>query len=161
MKRLLAFFLLFAFVLGMLVSCNDNENEDSTSDASGADIPSADEEAPNDGGAIQGADGAVFSTKDIVGITFYAYYGTGTGSKVPAERMQEYITWLGSFTVGEKAEEVLPPGINTYYVEIEYLDGSIVKEGLDAIELEGTLYHLKHAAYPDSFMDVISQTSID
>ena len=92
---------------------------------------------------------AVFRTEDIIRITFYAYYGDGTGSDVPTENMSVITAWLGSFTVGEKAPDLLPPGTNTYFVEIEYADGTVVKEGLDVIVIDDTLYLLDNDTYPD------------
>ncbi|MBR5286891.1 MAG: hypothetical protein IKU30_08345, partial [Clostridia bacterium] len=70
--------------------------------------------------------GKVFNTKNIVGITVYAYYGAGKGSVVPDEDMNEMINWLDTFTVGESIVVLIPPGTNTVYVEIEYSDGTVV-----------------------------------
>jgi len=104
---------------------------------------------------------SVFVTENISHITFYSYYGQGTGSKVPDEYMTEIINWLASFTIEKKAaDEDVPPGTNTYYVEIEYSDGTIIKEGLDRVKIDGTIYILNKAPYPDCFMDIISSTSL-
>ena len=104
---------------------------------------------------------SVFVTENITGITFYAYYGGGKGSEVPAENMTEIINWLDSFTIKREAtdEDVLD-GTNTRYVEIEYSDGTIIKEGLDIIIIDGTRYLLEKEKYPDCFMDIISKTSL-
>ena len=105
---------------------------------------------------------AIFDTKSIKRITFYAYYGNGKGSDVPAEHLNEIITWLDSFTiVREATDEDVPPGTNTYYVEIEYSDGTIIKEGLDIIIIDGTRYLLENEPSPDCFMDIISKTSLN
>ena len=111
--------------------------------------------------AVYKKDDTVFDTKNIARITFYAYYGYGKGSDVPAENMAEIKNWLSTFTVGEKAEGMLSPGTNTYYVEIEYLDGTIVKQGLDTVSVDGVRYYLKHADAPDCFSEIISKTSIE
>ncbi len=103
---------------------------------------------------------SVFVTEDITSITFYAYYGQGKGSKVPKEHMTEIVNWLDSFTVDREAtDEDVPPGTNTYYVKIEYSDGTIIKEGLDIILIDGTGYLLEKEPYPDCFMEIISKTS--
>ena len=163
MKKFITLFLPVMFVLGMLVSCNSNESEEPVSD-----IQLTDEETPIgteeistlvDTEEANTLDGAIFSTKNIKSITFYAYSGNGKGSEVPAESTSEFITWLETFTIDQKVDDLLPPGTNNYYVEIEYLDGTITKKGLDVIEIDGVAYYLKHAAYPDSFMDIISKTS--
>ena len=137
MKKFMALFLIIMSVLGTLVSCNDNTQSGETED-------------------INISDARIFNIQNIKRITFYAYFGK---SEVPAENISEFTTWLGTFTIDKKAEDELPPGTNTYYVEIEYLDGTTVKEGLDVIEVDGTAYYLKHAKYPDSFFDIISETS--
>ena len=104
---------------------------------------------------------SVFVTENITSITFYAYYGNGKGSKVPEEHMDEIINWLDSFTINREAtdEDVLP-GTNTYYVKIEYSDGTVIKEGLDIISIDGTRYLLKKEKYPNCFMNIISKASL-
>ena len=56
---------------------------------------------------------------------------------------------------------MLPPGTNTVYVEIEYLDGTIVKEGLDVITIDGVSYYLKHAPNPACFTEIISKATLE
>lgn len=92
---------------------------------------------------------AVFNTKNIVRITFYAYYGGGKGRDVSAENMAEIINWLNSFTVGEKAPDILPPGTGTRQVEIEYADGTVVKRSLDTITIDGVIYYLDSDPWPE------------
>ena len=105
---------------------------------------------------------AVFVTKNITSITFYAYYGEGKGSKVPTENMTEIINWLDSFMIDREAtdEDVLD-GTNTCYVKIEYSDGTIINEGLDIIIIDGTRYLLKKEPYPSCFENIISKTSLN
>jgi len=107
-------------------------------------------------------DPSVFVTENITGITFYAYYGEGKGSKVPKKDMTEIINWLDSFTIDQEAgDEEVPPGTNTYFVEIEYSDGTVIKEGLDRIEIDGTSYILKGEPCPDCFMEIIAKTKLN
>ncbi len=113
--------------------------------------------------AVYKKDDKVFDTENIARITFYAYYGHGKGSDVPAENMAEITNWLSTFTVdkNKKLEDIVPPGTNTHYVEIEYLDGTVVKQGLDTISVDGVRYYLNHADAPDCFSEIISKTSIE
>lgn len=99
----------------------------------------------------------VFDTKNIVRITFYLYYGMFEGSDVPEAYMDTVIAWLGTFTAGEEAEYPVRPGTNTRYVEIEYADGTVVKNGLDTVTVNGKEYHLKKAAEPDCITEIISK----
>ena len=102
----------------------------------------------------------VFNTDNIVRITLYGYYGGGKGCEVSSEHMTEIMGWLGSFTISEKAPDLIPPGTNTYYVEIEYSDGTVIKEGLDLIVLDGTSYYIKGDKTPDCFEEIISKSSL-
>ena len=105
---------------------------------------------------------SVFVTENITSITFYAYYGEGKGSKVPTEYMTEIIKWLDSFTIDREAtdEDVLD-GTNNRFVEIEYSDGTIIKEGLDIISIDGTRYLLEKEPYPSCFENIISKTNLN
>ena len=142
------------FVLFVACNTDDTYKNDSTTkqtesllanDASKEEIR-ASETTPSGSSTVNTSDdsatasketNSVFKTEDAVRITFYAYNGGGKGSDVSAENMTAITNWLDSFTLGEKAPEILPPGTNTYYVEIEYSDGTIIKIGLDTIKKDG------------------------
>ena len=91
------------------------------------------------------------------GITFYCYGGSGKGSEVPACHMAEITNWLRTFTINKEVDDLLPPGTNFYVVKIEYADGTILKSGLDVIEVDEGSYYVKHEDYPDCFWNIISQ----
>ena len=148
MKKLLSL-LLSIIMLLCFTACNENtskiyENTAKTYDTLFDEYPS------------------VFVTENITSITFYAYYGGGKGSKVPTEYMTEIINWLDSFTIDREAtdEDVLD-GTNTCYVKIEYSDGTIIKEGLDIVIIDGTRYLLEKEPYPSCFENIISRTSLN
>ncbi len=104
---------------------------------------------------------AIFNTKNIKRITFYAYYGNGKGSDVPAKHLDEIITWLDSFTIDKEVPELIPPGTNTITVEIEYFDGTIVKKGLDTTTVDGITYYIKGDNSPECYEEIISKTSLN
>ena len=104
---------------------------------------------------------AIFNTKNIKRITFYAYYGNGKGSDVPVEHLDEIITWLDSFTIDKEVPELIPPGTNTINVEIEYFDGTIVKKGLDTTTVDGITYYIKGDNSPECYEEIISRTSLN
>ena len=104
---------------------------------------------------------AIFNTKNIKRITFYAYYGSGKGSDVPVEHLDEITTWLDSFTIDKEVPEPTPPGTNTIYVEIEYFDGTIVKKSLDTATVDGITYYIKGDNAPACYEDIISRTSLN
>lgn len=97
-------------------------------------------------------DVTVFNTENIHRITFYYKYGEEKVRDVPADDKTEVINWLKTFTFEKMVDDLMPPGTNTYYVEIEYLDGTIVKEGLDAVVVDGELYYVEHGA--DSYYEL-------
>ena len=141
MKKFLSL-LLSIIMLLCFTACNENTSK--TYDTLFDDYPS------------------VFVTENINSITFYAYYGSGKGSKVPSKNMAEIKTWLDSFTiVREATDEDVLDGTNTYYVEIEYSDGTIIKEGLDVISIDGTRYLLEKEPYPSCFENIISRTRLN
>lgn len=102
----------------------------------------------------------VFNTENIVRVTLYAYYGQGKGSDVPGEYMTEIVNWLGTFSIDKPVTEPIPPGTNTYHAEIEYSDGTVAKQGLNVILVNGDAYYIKGAGAPACFMDIIAKTSI-
>ncbi|MBQ7045471.1 MAG: hypothetical protein IJN65_03150 [Clostridia bacterium] len=104
--------------------------------------------------------GAVFNTENIKRITFYGYYGYGKGSEVPSENLSEIINWLGSFKIDKKVDDTRW-GINTHVVEIEYADGTVIKEGLDLVVIDSTSYYIKGDKAPDCFEDIISKSSLN
>ena len=104
---------------------------------------------------------AIFNTKNIKRITFYAYYGNGKGSDVPVEHLDEIITWLDSFTIDKEVPELIPPGTNTINAEIEYFDGTIVKSGLDTTTVDGITYYIKGDNSPECYEEIISRTSLN
>ena len=106
-------------------------------------------------------DSSVFKTEDIKRITFYGYYGAGTPSDVPKDHMTEIIKWIKSFTFGEKADIPLPPGTNTHFIEIEYNDGTVIKEGLDAIERNGIVRYVNTGKKPDCYDEIIAKSNLN
>ena len=102
----------------------------------------------------------VFETENIRRITFYAYCGAGIGSEVPAEHMAKIVDWLDSFRAGRMFFGMIPPGTNTVQVEIEYFDGTIIKQGLDTVEIGWFTYYMKSSEEPDCFRDILSKTRL-
>lgn len=104
--------------------------------------------------------GDVFNSKEIARVAFYGYYGKGTRVDVPYENINEIINWLGTFTLGESVTTAIPPGTNTHVVEIEYVDGTVVKQGLDVIEIYGVSYELECGKHPECYWHLLSQSTL-
>lgn len=148
MKKILSVFLCGIMLL-CFAACGKNTNSN---------IQSTESTNQND---INNQATAIFNTKDIKRITFYAYFGNGKGSDVPSEHLDEIITWLDSFTIDKEVPELLPPGTNTINVEIEYFDGNIVKRGLDTATVDGTTYYIKGDSAPACYEEIVSKTSLN
>ncbi|MBR6503309.1 MAG: hypothetical protein IKT42_07725 [Clostridia bacterium] len=104
--------------------------------------------------------GDVFNSEKITHVAFYGYGGQGTRVDVPLENINEIINWLGTFTLGKSITTAIPPGTNTNFVEIEYIDGTVVKHGLDVIEVYGVSYELECGKHPECYWDLISQSTL-
>ncbi len=147
--------ILVAFLCGIMLFClaacgkGDGSNARSTESTSQREI--------ND------QSGGVFNTESIKRITFYAYHGYGRGSDVPAEHLDEIIAWLASFDIDTDRElpDVIPPGTNTIHAEIEYFDGSIVKQGMDTAVVGGVTYYIRGNAAPQCYDEIISKASLN
>ena len=147
--------ILVAFLCGITLFClaacgkGDGSNARSTESTSQREI--------ND------QSGGVFNTESIKRITFYAYHGYGRGSDVPAEHLDEITAWLASFDIDTDREvpDVIPPGTNSIHVEIEYSDGSIVKQGMDTATVGGATYYISGNAAPECYYEIMSKTALD
>ena len=149
MKKFLVIFLCGILLL-CISACKETNINDNTQS-----IESIDQNDTNNQAT------AIFVTKNIKRITFYACYGNGKGSDVPAEHLNEIITWLDSFTIDEEAPELVPPGTNTINVEIEYMDGTVVKKGLDMTTVDGIAYYIKGDTAPECYNEIISKVSLN
>ena len=139
----------------------ESTNQNETDSIENTDHNTESTESTNENGT-NNQEIAIFNTKNIKRITFYAYYGSGKGSDVPAEHLNKIITWLDSFEVDTNKEfpELVPPGTNTIQVEIEYSDGSIIKQGMDTTTVDGVTYYIKGATPPECYDEIISKTSL-
>lgn len=140
----------------------ESTNQNETDSIENTDHNTESTESTNENGT-NNQEIAIFNTKNIKRITFYAYYGSGKGSDVPAEHLGEITTWLNSFKIDTDREfpDLVPPGTNTIHVEIEYLDGTVVKEGLDMATVDGITYYIKGDTAPKSYEEIISKTSLN
>jgi len=100
-----------------------------------------------------------FDTENISRITFYGAHDANDTVEVPDEHLAEIAQWLGTFTVGEQAGDVLAPGSDSLCVQIEYADGKIVKNGLSTITVDGTKYYMECADAPACYMELFEEQS--
>ena len=150
MKKILVAFLC-GIMLFCLAACGEGD---------GSNVQSPERTSQNE---INDQANGVFNTENIKRITFYAHYGAGRGSDVPAKHLDEIIAWLASFDIDTDREcpTVIPPGTNTIHVEIEYADGSIVKQGMDTAVVGGVRHYIIGAPYPECYDEIISKTSLN
>lgn len=97
----------------------------------------------------------VFDTENIKSVTFFTP-NAKNGLLVPEEDLAEIVDWLGSFTVGEKADKTLKPGSNSITVRIEYTDGNTIECGLSTTDVENTTYYMDYANAPECYTELIN-----
>ncbi len=102
----------------------------------------------------------VFETKNIRRITFYSLPNHADGIEVPSEYMEEIITWIGTFKIDKKADDLLPPGTNTRSFRIEYSDGTVIKNGVNTITIDGVIYYLQHDKAPESYEMLFTDSNL-
>ena len=92
-----------------------------------------------------------FETENISKIAFK--FGPFEEVEVPSEDLEEITEWLGTFKIGDriKRREKQSPGTNSVSVRIEYLDGTIVENGLSTIKLDKKEYHLIYSDAPEVY----------
>ena len=145
MKRMIAMILSAVLLLSTACGCaNVQETNDPT-------VQSVTSTKPLD---------PVFDTKNIVRITLYLHYGNGTGSDVPSEHMAAMTNWLASFTFGEEIQDIVSPGTDTVHVEIEYSDGTVIKNGVNTMMIDGITYYIKSGDVPECYEEILSHTSM-
>lgn len=147
--------ILIAFLCGIMFLCLAACGEGDGSNARSTESTSQRE--------INDQSGGVFNTENIKRITFYAYYGYGRGSDVPADHLDEIIAWLASFDIdtGRELPDVIPPGTNSIHIEIEYSDGSIVNQGMDTAVVDGVTYYISGNDAPRCYDGIISKTALN
>ena len=97
----------------------------------------------------------VFETENITHITLCMASTDDKGFEVPQEHLAEITTWLGSFRIAEKADD-LPPGSNFYSVRIEYADGTVIENGLSTIKVGRVTYNMRYGTMPRCFYEILS-----
>jgi hypothetical protein len=102
----------------------------------------------------------IFETEDIVRVTVFSNYGHGKGCDVPEENLEETTAWLATFKTGSRMyTDTIPPDANTIFVEIEYADGTVIKEGIEVRVIDGYGYYLEYDTPPSFFYDLLNRTS--
>ena len=93
----------------------------------------------------------VFVTENISKIAFK--FGPLEEVEVPSEDLEEITEWLETFKIGDrvKRREKLSPGTNSVSIRIEYLDGTIVENGLSTIKIDKKEYHLIYSDAPEVY----------
>ena len=104
----------------------------------------------------QEEDHYIFKTEDIVSVTFYHDSSGDKPYPVPEEDLPEIVAWLGTFRTAQKVRffngyPELAAGTNSFWVEITYADGQVLKTVMDTATVEGVLYHTTDAGTPESF----------
>lgn len=103
----------------------------------------------------------IFVTENISKISFK--FGPWEEVEVASEDMEEITEWLETFKIGDRVKhrEEQPAGTNSVSVIIEYLDGTIIKNGLDTAKLDKKEYHLIYADEPECYMKMYNSVGLE
>lgn len=110
--------------------------------------------------ACSAKDKPIFDTDSIVRVTFISRAQKDRETEVPEEYLGKITEWLGTFRVGKKAGDVLPPGADSISVRIEYSDGMIVENGLSTVDIKGTTYMINYDKEPSCWFDLFTNKVI-
>jgi len=101
----------------------------------------------------------VFKTEDISRILFYDV-ASMEPVEVPEEYFSEIVTWLSTFTIDKEVEnDKIEPGSDAISVQIEYNDGTTVKNGLSTFEIDGKRYYMKSDDTPECWQAIFEKQS--
>ena len=98
----------------------------------------------------------VFETENISRVVFYSSAPNSTETEVPSEYLAEITEWLGTFVVGKKADDVLPPGADSLFVRIEYTNGTVVENSMTTIDLDGITYLINYEKEPQCYFELFA-----
>lgn|GEM_PF-1703783 len=103
----------------------------------------------------------IIDTENISRILCCGLPDAAEGLEVPPEDMEEMTAWLGTFTLGTRADDPLPPGTNSYWLIIEYSDGTSAKQYLDTADADGVTCYTEHDPIPQCFFEVFGDDKRD
>ncbi len=97
----------------------------------------------------------VFETEGIAEVKV-CWYRVQDGMPIPAERLADMVAYLRELRIGEPMPRPIPPGTNTFTLEILYEDGHTLSHGTDTHTVSGIIYRIEGPGFPDWLLELIT-----
>ena len=95
----------------------------------------------------------------ISAITFHSTIDSNKGNlPVPEADLEEIVSWLSSFTVGNRVGKgkTMVPGTGSVEMTLTYADGTSERRSLDIIHLDGVAYLVKYPNAPQCYVTLLN-----
>ena len=92
----------------------------------------------------------------ITAITFHSIINSAGDLPVPEEDMEEIVSWLYAFQVGNRVGKNLVPGTGSVEMTLTYADGTSERRSLDIIHLNGVAYLVEYPNAPQCYVTMLN-----
>ena len=94
----------------------------------------------------------------ITAITFHSIINSAGDLPVPEEDMEEIVSWLYAFQVGNRVGKgkTMVPGTGSVEMTLTYADGTSERRSLDIIHLNGVAYFVESPNAPQCYVTLLN-----
>ena len=95
----------------------------------------------------------------IAAVTFHSTIDSNKGNlPVPEADLEEIVSWLSSFTVGNRVGKgkTMVPGTGSVEMTLTYADGTSERRSLDIIHLDGVAYLVESPNAPQCYVTLLN-----
>lgn len=94
----------------------------------------------------------------IAAITFHSIINSAGDLPVPEEDMEEIVSWLYAFQVGNRVGKgkTMVPGTGSVEMTLTYADGTSERRSLDIIHLNGVAYFVESPNAPQCYVTLLN-----
>ena len=92
----------------------------------------------------------------ITAITFHSIINSAGDLPVPEEDMEEIVSWLYAFQVGNRVGKTLVPGTGSVEMTLTYADGTSERRSLSIIHLDGVTYYINSPNAPTCYLTLLN-----
>jgi len=107
--------------------------------------------------SIESSERKIFDTENkISSITIHTTINGTRDISVPEDALDEIISWLNTFEVGDPVGDTVIPGTGSTSVTLTYVDGSTVTQKISIIKIDGTSYYIEAPDAPVVWVSLIN-----
>ena len=94
----------------------------------------------------------------IAAITFHSIINSAGDLPVPEEDLEEIVSWLYAFQVGNRVGKgkTMVPGTGSVEMTLTYADGTSERRSLDIIHLNGVAYFVESPNAPQCYVTLLN-----